>query len=85
MSRAYTPDELIVITKELGRVDFGIPTFPYRENLPRERLRLAVSKAEWERMLAHMANYEMFLADRNKLAVDRLEVNGIELVIDERL
>lgn len=70
----FDPDDIIRATAELARCATSS-----------SRIRLAVSKAEWERMLAHMAKFEMYLADRNKLAVDRLEVNGIELVIDERM
>lgn len=70
----FDPEDIIQATADLART-----------RVSSSRIRLAVSKAEWERMLAHMAKFEMYLSDRNKLAVDRLEVNGIELVIDKRL
>lgn len=69
----FDPEDIVQATLDLART-----------RVSSSRIRLAVSKVEWERMLAHMAKFEMFLADRNKLAVERLEVNGIELVIDER-
>jgi len=70
----FDPEDIIQATADLAR-----------SRVSSSRIRLAVSKAEWERMLAHMAKFELVRSDHNKLAVDRLEVNGIELVIDERM
>lgn len=69
----FEPNDILRATLELAR-----------SSITPSRLRLAVSKGEWEEMLAYLAKFDV-LVYRDKLAVDRLEVNGIELVIDERL